>query len=84
MDKKESDEILKKIFEHQARLDLTCRFKWTENAIAIWDNRCVQHHAIWDYWPEERSGHRVTAQGEKPVMWTGGTPSASTNLRLSA
>ena len=26
MDKKESDETLKKIFEHQARLDLTCRF----------------------------------------------------------
>ena len=26
MGKKESDETLKKIFEHQARLDLTCRF----------------------------------------------------------
>ena len=26
LEKKESDEILKKIFEHQARLDLTCRF----------------------------------------------------------
>ena len=30
LEKKESDEILEKIFEHQARLDLTCRFRWTE------------------------------------------------------
>ena len=49
--KKESDEILEKIFEHQARLDLTCRFRWTENAVAIWDNRSVQHYAISDFFP---------------------------------
>jgi taurine dioxygenase len=30
MDKKESDEILNEIFKHQARLDFTCRFQWTE------------------------------------------------------
>ena len=46
MDKKESDEILNKIFEHQERLDFTCRFKWTENAVAIWDNRSVQHLSL--------------------------------------
>ena len=39
MKKKESDFILKEIYEHQQRLDLTCRFKWTKNAVAIWDNR---------------------------------------------
>ena len=51
LEKKESDEILKKIFEHQARLDLTCRFRWTENAVAIWDNRSFQHYAISDFFP---------------------------------
>jgi taurine dioxygenase len=25
-----------------------CRFRWTENAIAFWDNRCAQHRAMWD------------------------------------
>jgi taurine dioxygenase len=35
LEEKESDEILKKIFEHQARLELTCRFTWTENTICI-------------------------------------------------
>ena len=37
-----------------------------ENSIAFWDNRCVQHHAMWDYWPHTRSGHCVTVKGERP------------------
>ena len=36
------------------------------NSIAFWDNRCVQHHAMWDYWPHTRSGNRVTVAGDKP------------------
>ena len=30
------------------------------------DNRCVQHHATWDYFPVVRSGYRVTITGDKP------------------
>ena len=44
-----------------------CRFRWPENAIAFWDNRCTQHRAMWDYWPHTRSGTRVTVKGERPV-----------------
>ena len=71
MDKKESDETLKKIFEHQARLDLTCRFRWTENAIAIWDNRSVLHYAITDFFPGRGLGHerimdRIAIEGDRP------------------
>ena len=71
MDKKESEEILNKIFKHQARLDLTCRFQWTENAVAIWDNRSVQHYAIADFFPGRGLGHerimdRIAIQGDKP------------------
>ena len=71
MNKKESDETLKKIFEHQSRLDLTCRFKWTENAIAIWDNRNVLHYAIADFFPGRGLGHerimdRVAIEGDRP------------------
>jgi taurine dioxygenase len=43
-----------------------CRFRWSENAVAFWDNRCVQHRAMWDYWPHTRSGFRVTVSGDKP------------------
>jgi len=24
------------------------------------------HRAIWDYWPNERKGRRVTIKGDKP------------------
>ena len=71
MDKKESDKTLKKIFEHQARLDLTCRFQWTENAVAIWDNRSVLHYAIADFFPDRGLGHerimdRIAIEGDRP------------------
>jgi len=71
LEKKESDEILEKIFEHQARLDLTCRFRWTENAVAIWDNRSVQHYAISDFFPGRGLGHerimdRIAIEGDRP------------------
>ena len=71
MDKKESDKILEKIFQHQARLDLTCRFRWTENAIAIWDNRSVQHYAISDFFTGRGLGYarimdRIAIEGDKP------------------
>ena len=71
MDKKESDKTLKKIFEHQARLDLTCRFQWTENAVAIWDNRSVLHYAIADFFPGRGLGHerimdRIAIEGDRP------------------
>lgn len=45
-----------------------CRFRWTENAIALWDNRCTWHRAMWDYWPHTSSGTRVTVKGERPIL----------------
>ena len=71
MEKKESDELLSKIFKHQEKLELTCRFKWTKNAVAIWDNRSVIHYAIADYFPNRGLGHRrimdrIAVKGEKP------------------
>ena len=71
MEKKESDDLLNKIFKHQERLELTCRFRWTKNAVAIWDNRSVIHYAIADYFPNRGLGHRrimdrVAIKGEKP------------------
>ena len=63
--------FLEKIFEHQARLDLTCRFRWTENAVAIWDNRSVQHYAISDFFPGRGLGYerimdRIAVEGDQP------------------
>jgi taurine dioxygenase len=63
----ESDALLRFLFEHAARPEFQLRFRWEKNSIAFWDNRCVQHQAIWDYWPQTRSGYRVTIKGDRPV-----------------
>ena len=63
----ESDAILAYLYQHCENPLFQCRFRWTENAIAFWDNRCTQHRAMWDYWPHTRSGTRVTVKGERPV-----------------
>ena len=58
--------ILRYLYEHMENPLFQCRFRWRENSIAFWDNRCVQHRAMWDYWPHTRSGNRVTVAGDKP------------------
>jgi len=67
--KEEARALLEFLFQHTERVAFQCRFVWSQNAIAIWDNRCVLHHAMWDYWPAERRGHRVSVQGERPQMY---------------
>ena len=62
----EGDGILRYLFEHMENPLFQCRFRWQPNSIAFWDNRCVQHRAMWDYWPHTRSGNRVTVAGDKP------------------
>jgi taurine dioxygenase len=45
---------------------LHCRVRWTPNTVVFWDNRCTQHHAIWDYYPYSRYGQRVSVNGTRP------------------
>lgn len=57
----ESKAILEMLFKHIAETPkLTCRVEWQENTLTFWDNRCTQHHAVWDYYPHSRYGERVS------------------------
>jgi len=85
--KDEGRAVLDFLLDHTERVDFQCRFRWSENAIAIWDNRCVLHHALWDYWPAERRGHRISVVGEKPEMWRLGVdevPDKAGTVKLTA
>ena len=62
----ESDALLQMLFRHVETPEFQCRFRWRERSVAFWDNRCVQHHAMWDYYPRRRHGNRVTIRGDKP------------------
>ncbi len=63
----ESRSVLDMLFDHSERVDFQIRFRWSLNDVAFWDNRCCMHYAIWDYWPEERKGRRVTIRGDRPT-----------------
>lgn len=62
----ESEGLLNFLYAHNANPQFQCRFKWEANSVAMWDNRCTQHHATWDYFPQTRSGVRVTIKGDRP------------------
>lgn len=62
----ESDAVLDFLYRHAEKPDFQVRFKWEPNSVAFWDNRAVQHLAVWDYFPQVRSGSRVTIKGDRP------------------
>ena len=65
----ESRAILDLLFNHIAKTPkLTCRVNWQPNTLTFWDNRCTQHHAVWDYYPHSRYGERVSIiANERPA-----------------
>ncbi len=63
---KESEALLNFLFEHIETPEYSCRFKWQEHSIAIWDNRSTQHKPINDYFPAHRRLERITIDGDKP------------------
>ena len=62
----ESAAMLGFLYQHVETPEFQCRFRWQVNSVAFWDNRCAQHHAMWDYFPQRRHGHRVTVKGDRP------------------
>ncbi len=67
MSEEESRPLLSYLFHHATRPEFCCRFRWTPNTVAMWDNRIVQHYAVDDYQAYERLMYRVTIAGEVPV-----------------
>jgi len=62
----ESESLLQFLFRHIGKPEFQVRFRWRPGSVAFWDNRAVQHYAIWDYFPKTRSGYRVTVAGDRP------------------
>ncbi len=66
LSRSESDAILQMLYRHIETPELHVRFHWRPGSMACWDNRCTQHHALFEYFPNRRYGHRVTVAGDKP------------------
>ena len=64
----EATKLLAYLLDRVKAPEYQMRFRWSENAIAFWDNRATQHYGVLDYWPHERIVERVTVMGEdKPA-----------------
>lgn len=63
----ESAPILEYLFRHIERPEFHCRFRWSEGAMALWDNRCTQHYPVNDYHGFRRVMHRITLRGDRPA-----------------
>ena len=62
----ESKPLLTYLLAHAAKPEFICRFRWTEGAMALWDNRCTQHFAINDYFGHQRRMHKIMVKGDTP------------------
>ena len=65
--KPESEALLGLLYRHiESNTRFHCRVAWQPKTLVLWDNRAAHHHAVWDYYPEHRSGERVTIRGTAP------------------
>jgi taurine dioxygenase len=67
MEEDESRTILDLLFRKTYIHEYQYRHKWQPDMVLFWDNRCVQHSALHDYYPKRRLMERVTIKGDKPV-----------------
>jgi taurine dioxygenase len=63
----ESEALLSFLYQHAEAPRFQCRFRWTADTVAIWDNRSTQHTVVWDYAPQVRQAVRATVEGPRPA-----------------
>ena len=70
----ESDALIRLLRNKLDDPSLQCRWRWRDNDLVIWDERCTNHRATSDHYPHHRlvrrctAGHsRVVGPGERPV-----------------
>ncbi|ENV37731.1 hypothetical protein F959_01251 [Acinetobacter venetianus RAG-1 = CIP 110063] len=66
LDETESVELLQYLFAHATNEQFHLRWQWQAGDVAIWDNRCTQHKALFDYGDAHRIMHRATINGDVP------------------
>lgn len=66
LDRRESDYLLRYLFDHLRTPEFQYRHKWRTNDLAVWDNRVSLHYAQFDY-TEHRLMHRIIIEGDVPA-----------------
>ncbi len=48
--------------------NLQVRWSWRRGDVAIWDERCTNHRALSDHYPQDRRMRRCTVDGDTPFV----------------
>jgi taurine dioxygenase len=59
MSEAESLPLLEELWLHASRPEFTCRYRWQQHTVGVWDNCATQHYAINDYFGQRRHMQRV-------------------------
>ena len=61
MTAEESAPLLKQLFDHMVQHQFTCRFRWQQGGVILWDNRFTLHYPINDFTGQRRHMIRTTS-----------------------
>jgi taurine dioxygenase len=68
MTREESYPLLEYLWNHATRTEFTCRYKWSNNDVVVWDNRSALHYALNDYYGHRREMHRISVhEPSRPI-----------------
>ena len=70
MHEDESAAFLDFLNHHVENPNLHVRWSWMPGDLAIWDERCTNHRALSDHYPQYRQMRRCTVKGDRPVLAT--------------
>lgn len=66
----ESRDLRRYLVDQFKKPDYQMRVRWEPHTIVIWDNRSVQHYAVYDY-NEPRAMERILVRGTEPAIGLG-------------
>lgn len=83
MDRAESDELIAQLSDIYLRPEHQYRLQWSPGAVAMWDNRAVQHTGVHDYGEAPRHMERIClARFDPPSLPPGKSPVARAELAV--
>jgi alpha-ketoglutarate-dependent taurine dioxygenase len=67
LDAEENAQLRTYLFDQFKKPDFQMRVRWRPNTVVVWDNRSVQHYAVYDY-NEPRHMERILVAGVEPAI----------------
>ena len=70
LDDDSASDLMAAVTEHATNPSITCRWRWCNGDVVIWDERCTAHFAVRDPWEGERVLRRLLVEGDRPIAAT--------------